>query len=299
MKIEIAICTWNRARLLRQTLESISQAISPPDAEIHVVVVNNNSTDNTPTVVNSFRDKLSIALVDEPKQGHCFSRNRAIACATGDLLLWTDDDVLVHKNWIQAYHDAATNQPENSFWGGPINPVFESGKPKWIEENWDKLSGCFAARDLGDQPKAFDDQTLPYGANFAIRTAIQKQFLFSEELGRQKSSVLGEDELQMLRRVLDAGHSGAWQPGAKLDHVIDRARCTRGYVQRYFIGQGRALVGRGEQWHDDVAELKREARHQQRMYRSKMLFTKSDVWVSHLLRGALAHGQAMQLSSGG
>ena len=295
MKIEIAICTWNRARLLQQTLESISQAVTPPGAQVHVIVVNNNSTDNTPAVVKSFHDKLSIEIIDEPKQGHCFSRNRAINCASGDMLLWTDDDVLVSKDWIQAYFDAATGQSESSFWGGPINPVFESGKPKWVEENWEKLSGCFAARDLGVHAKPFDTQTLPYGANFAIRTAIQKQFLFSEELGRQKNSVLGEDELQMLRRVLAAGHAGQWQPSAKLDHVIDRTRCTRGYVQRYFIGQGRALVGRDQQWHDDVAELKREARHHQRMYRSKMLFTQSDVWVSHLIRAALAHGQAMQL----
>ena len=282
MKIEIAICTWNRARLLKQTLESIAVASIPEEDSKRVIVVNNNSTDDTVNVVRSFESRLSIKIVDEPRQGHCFSRNCAIQNARGDLLLWTDDDVVVGENWILAYSKAAKANTDEVFWGGPIIPVFEAGKPKWISDNWGKLSGCFAARDLGDQSLLFDKATLPYGANFAIRTQVQKQFSFSEDLGRNKRSVLGEDELQMLGRVLAAGEKGSWVPSAKLDHIIDRPRTTPGYVQRYFIGQGRALASRGQQWHEDIDDLRREARHEHRMYRAKRLFAKSDVWVSHL-----------------
>lgn len=298
MKIEIAICTWNRARLLKQTLESIASSSIPQDDSLQVIVVDNNSTDHTTTVVEAFAGRLPIKIVHEPKQGHCFSRNCAIKHARGDLLLWTDDDVIVDTNWIVGYVEAAKSNPDDTFWGGPIIPVFESGKPKWISENWDKLSGCFAARDLGKQAIAFDQTTLPYGANFAIRTGVQKQFPFAENLGRKKKAVLGEDELQMLRRVLDSDKNGSWVPAAKLEHIIDRPRTTPGYIQRYFVGQGRALAGRGQQWHDDVAALRQEARHEHRMYRAKRMFAKSDVWVSHLLRGALAQGQALQLSHG-
>lgn len=296
MKIEIAICTWNRAPLLKQTLKRIASASIPEEDTLQVIVINNNSTDNTAQVANSFAGRLPIKVINEPKQGHCFSRNCAIKHARGDLLLWTDDDVVIDEKWIVAYAEAARANQDESFWGGPIVPVFEAGKPKWIAENWDKLSGCFAARDLGDQPISFDHETLPYGANFAIRTDVQKQFPFAEDLGRKKNSVLGEDELQMLRRVLDSGKKGAWVPAAKLDHIIDRPRTTPGYIQRYFVGQGRAIARRGQQWHNDVAALRREARHEHRMYRAKRMFAKSDVWVSHLLRGALAQGQALQLA---
>ena len=296
MKIEIAICTWNRAVLLKQTLESIASASIPEEDSLQVIVVNNNSTDETAQVAKAFEGRIPVTIVDEPKQGHCYSRNCAINHARGDLLLWTDDDVVIDEKWIVAYATAARSNNDESFWGGPILPVFESGKPKWITENWDKLSGCFAARDLGDQPAKLDHTTLPYGANFAIRTEVQKQFPFAEDLGRSGKSVIGDDELQMLRRVLESGKTGSWLPAAKLEHIIDSPPTTTDYVQRYFVGQGRVMASRGQQWHDDVVDLRREARHEHRMFLAKRMFAKSEVWVSHLLRGALAKGQALQLT---
>ena len=296
MNVEIAICTWNRSRLLHRTLESISLATLPPDVSLRVIVINNNSTDDTTDVVSSFQNQLNVQCIDEPRQGHSISRNRAIRHANGDLLIWTDDDVIVDSNWVAAYVQAARHGTENSFWGGPIIPRFEADEPNWIRENWDMLSGCFAARDLGADTKPLTRQCLPYGANFAIRTPIQKQLLFDEELGRKPTEVYGEDELHLFGRLLDSGNRGAWIPGARLHHVIEAARTTEDYVRRYFVGQGRALAAKGEAWSNDAATLSREAKWETACYRIKRHFTPSETWLSHMIRGALAEGQFLALA---
>ena len=296
MNVEIAICTYNRAGQLKQTLGSLANAVVPDNVQLRVLVVNNNSNDDTDSVVQSFdRRELAVELLRESVQGHAVSRNRAIANCRGELLLWTDDDVLIDREWIAAFVDAARRQPQQSFWGGPIQPVFEPPQPKWISENWTKLSGCFAERDLGDRPRPLGPDELPYGANFAIRTDVQKRFLFDPAWGRRDSSVVGEDELELFRRLLHDQMTGGWVPAARVQHVIDLDRQTEAFVQSYFVGQGQALVRKGDQWTNDVRRLRRESRWERWCYRVKRHFAPSDTWVSHMIRSALAQGQLLAL----
>jgi glycosyltransferase involved in cell wall biosynthesis len=110
MRIEIVICTWNRATLLAQTLERLRQLRPPAGAEWRLLVVNNNSRDHTADVLRSFADRLPLRSVFEPEPGLSNARNRAIVETTGDYLVWTDDDVLVAHDWLEAYVAAASRK---------------------------------------------------------------------------------------------------------------------------------------------------------------------------------------------
>lgn len=297
MKVEIAICTFNRSRQLRNTLRRLTQIDRSSCESCRVIVVDNNCIDDTPDVIDQFTDHLELVPLKESRQGHVHARNTAIAAAQGELLIWIDDDVIVGDDWLSAYVAAARSQTQASFWGGPIRPVFEQTKPKWIEENWDKLCGCFAQRDLGPQSFELTAERLPYGANFAVRTPIQKQFPFARQLGRSERIVLGEDDLALMRALLTAGHRGYWVPHATVDHLIDCTRTTIDYVGRYFRGQGQALVLKGQAWTNDAVQLKKERDHQMRCFAAKRFFSRSEVWLSHLLRGSLAAGQLEALQS--
>ena len=163
--IEIAICTWNRAELLRKTLDNLKN-VSHKWREVanwRVIFVDNNSTDQTKSVADQFKNLIELEYVFEPKQGHVFARNKAIDVAQGDLILWTDDDVLVDENWLPAYVAASISQPDYSFWGSKIVPTFLAVRPQWVQDNWSKVKGCFAERDLGNSSFSFDYDT------FAIR----------------------------------------------------------------------------------------------------------------------------------
>lgn len=300
-KVDIAICTWNRDALLAQTLDSVIKLRVPDSVSLSVLIVDNNSTDHTTSVVESFAATIGpramVVPLQEVNQGHTFSRNKAIDSVTGDLVLWTDDDVILATDWVERYVEAANSESDAVFWGSVIEPTFESGRPDWIQQNWDILRGCFAHRDLGDQPISLSANRLPYGANFAIRADIQKQFRYATELGRRGDQVLGEDELDLFRRLLSAGHSGNWVPGAVVEHIIPEDRATEKYVHDYFVGQGRALVAKDEPWHRDATRMKSEARAEYVKYKMKRPLANSKTWVSHLIRSALAQGQHEALTS--
>ncbi len=295
MDVEIAICTWNRARQLAQTIDRLCQITVSNDVSLRLIIVNNNSTDSTAQIIDEFSKRTDICSLFEHRQGHAFARNEAIQAAAGELLIWIDDDVTVGDVWFDEYLAACRNQPDVAFWGGPIRAKFEEHQPNWIAENWDRLSGCYAVRELGDHEFNFSTLQMPYGANFAIRTSLQKQFLFNTKLGRTDISIGGDDELEMFRRLLSANQAGRWLPNAAVDHVIDPSRATAAYVSRYFVGQGAALVRKGEQWSTDVRQLQREVKHELFWFKAKRYFSKSDVWLSHLIRGSLAKGQARGL----
>lgn len=299
--VDIASCTWNRASLLSRTLDSLTRLTVPDGVKLSVIVVNNNSNDDTDEVLESFAQtpfaaKHRVLRILESQQGHTFARNRAIEESTGDLILWTDDDVLVSEDWLAKYVAAAELQTEVDFWGSRIVPRFEAGKPKWIEENWSKLSGCFAARDLGEKSIEFTTDRLPYGANFAVRGEVQRANKFDAKLGRQGGEVLGEDELDLMRRLIQAGHHGRWLPDAPVDHLIPAERTSTQYVYDYFVGQGKKLSLRGEPWHDDTDRMRIEARSEYRRFWVKRFFVDSDQWCSHLVRSALAFGQWQVMS---
>ena len=100
MRVTIAICTWNRCDLLRQTLERMTGLMQPPGTEWELLVVNNNCTDGTDQVLSGFEGRLPLRRVFESRPGQSNARNAAVGAARGEFILWTDDDVLVDPNWL-------------------------------------------------------------------------------------------------------------------------------------------------------------------------------------------------------
>ncbi|MEL7499817.1 MAG: glycosyltransferase [Planctomycetota bacterium] len=293
--VDVAICTWNRESLLQQTLQSVAMLSVPNDVSLTVLLVDNGSTDRTPEVIQEFVDSdvgFRVVALKESRQGHTFSRNCGVAASLADLILWTDDDVLLPSDWIEAYVAAAEAQPNVDFWGGQIEPEFVGGKPNWIDATWDIVQGCFAARDLGPESIELTEDRLPYGANFAVRGAVQRENLFSTELGRRGDLVLGEDEIDFMKRLIAAGHRGRWVPSSPVKHLIPTKRATVDYVHDYFVGQGCILAARGEAWHENVDQLRQESKRERWQFQMKRYFSSPQTWVSHLVRSALARGQA-------
>jgi len=99
--VSIIICTRNRADVLQRTLESIAQTEVPPQTILELIVVDNDSTDATRRVVEQTHLPFPVKYAFEAQRGTAHARNRALAVAQHDVLLWTDDDVLVPHEWIQ------------------------------------------------------------------------------------------------------------------------------------------------------------------------------------------------------
>ena len=95
--LTVAIPTYNRADFLRQTLAGIALQVFPP-GQFEVLVIDNNSTDHTRAVVAEFAAAHPAPRhVLETKQGLDHARNRAIAEARGEIIVFADDDILVGR----------------------------------------------------------------------------------------------------------------------------------------------------------------------------------------------------------
>lgn len=289
-KLSIAICTWNRSDLLRKTLTQMQQLRIEPEFEWELVIVDNNSTDDTKSVIDEFSRDLPIVSAFEPVQGHSQSRNRAVASATGDYIIWTDNDVLVDTDWLVCYFKAFQKHPDAAFFGGQIEPEFVSPPPQWLNETWDLCKGVFATRALGNEEVELTESRLPYGANYAIRADIQRKYSYDTSFGRKANSMIGEDEIAVLRQIAKDGFRGVWVPGANVKHLIPADRMHERYVAKYFVGQGQTNAMLGKVKRARISLLI-ESLYFGGLYRIKRGYARPIEWVSHLIRSSLSWGE--------
>lgn len=302
MNIDVAICTWNRCALLAQTLERLCALEVPPHLSWQVIVVDNNSTDATPDVLRRFSGRLPLRSAFETRQGLANARNRVIDETTADYVLWTDDDVLVDPHWLSAYGQAFRERRGAAFFGGPVEPWFDGTPPRWLMQHWKEVANVFATRQLGDTAFQFDSTRVPYGANYAVRADVQREYRYDSSLGRRPGSNVGGEETLVLRQMLSAGHTGWWVPDAKVLHFVPHERQTVAYLRRFFIGQGE-LQGRSHPY--DPAPrvfgrprwLVRRALAAEARYQWSRWTTTPDVWLKKLIDAAIIWGHVQAAAS--
>ena len=108
------------------------------------------------------------------------------------------------------------------------------------------MDNAFAIRDFGNevQPLSVAEGRIPFGANFAVRSAEQRVFRYDPDLGLAPNRRRGGDEIDVVSRLLMSGAKGYWLPQAKVEHCIGRERQTILYIGTYFQGFGEACAFR-------------------------------------------------------
>lgn len=231
MLVTVAVCTWNRAALLDQTLARMRD-LRAPDGAWELVVVNNNCSDHTDAVLAKHATALPLRRISEPTPGLSHARNAALAAARGEYLLWTDDDVLVEPDWlINAV--AAVQQFGADGFIGRVFPWWETGRPPvWYNPLFD---GMFALLDLG--PESFvcrPDGPPGVGANHGFRTsALRALGGYRTDLGVIAGKGGGGEDLDVFTRAHAAGLKLVYAADAVLKHYVPATRCTKRWYRRY------------------------------------------------------------------
>jgi glycosyltransferase involved in cell wall biosynthesis len=252
----VLICTYNRADLLADTLDSLAGS-RVSDLRWDVVVVDNNSTDHTRDVVTGRVDGFPVALryLFEPRQGKSVSLNTGLAATDATLILFTDDDVRVSEGWVDASCRPMLDDPGIDYSGGPVWPIWEQPCPAWLDQSRPDLWGTLAILDYGPEGFVFEERRrVPLGANMAVRRSlIDRIGGFDPDLGRRGSSLLGQEQAEFFCRSRKAGARGMYVPAMSLHHHVPAQRLTRDYFRRWWFWKG-VSKSRLEQRHP-VTEL--------------------------------------------
>lgn len=241
--ISVIVCTYNRSESLQLTLKSL-ETLQPPAGDTwELILVDNNSTDDTRQVVENFAQstRLCVRYVLETRQGLSFARNTGIENAHGSLIVFTDDDVTVQPDWLAELAAAFRNSDCMAI-GGKIISVWPCPRPKWFQE-----SGPFATAkaivsfDLGDETRPI--QTDPYGANMAFRReAFTKYGMFRTDLGRIGTALMGGEDTEFFRRLHKAGETVLYVATAVVFHPVSKERTGRKYFESWCFNAARSQV---------------------------------------------------------
>lgn len=296
MRITIAINTWNRAALLDRTLGRFRELRIPDGIEWDVLVVDNNSHDDTQAVLKRHSRNLPLRSDFEPRQGTSFAKNRVVRLLESDYVLWTDDDVLVEPNWVSEYVRAIRRYPRAAFFGGPIDPWFETPPPRWLEREWDSLGRFLAVLDFGPDVRPLTTEEYPFGANMAFRVSDLKAFGFDEKIGDVGRALRKGEDVVLVQRMGLAGRTGVWVGTARVRHFVPRSRMTAGYFWRIVSGIHRAESENQEVVAAGVRRIGPVPRYFFRQYFAALarlavqLLRRDDTWIRELVRAARYQG---------
>lgn len=205
--LSVVIPTRNRAQLLWDCVESVVGQDFPV-GQYEIVVVDDGSTDETPQIAHSIMGGVTsprIVYLRVEKKGLNAARNEGIRAATGDPIVFIDDDVIAPASWLSAMAEGVLRHPEASEFGGPTRVRLEGRGPRFCAV--DQPDGEFY---LGETEVTVRGVI---GANLGIRRgAIQRVGLFNESL-----SGTG-DETEWELRLVNAGGQIVYLPKAWLWH---------------------------------------------------------------------------------
>lgn len=234
----VALCTHNHAGRMARTLADLP-GIRAPQGAWEFLIIDNGCRDGTAELLarHAWPAGWAVRVLREEKLGLSNARNRAIAEAQGEYVIFMDDDETADPDWLCAFERLIEGTRPDAF-GGRIRVLFEDARPPWLG---DELLGF-----LGEIQRA--DEIAPltgpghsfYGGNFGIRKSVCDSIGgFDAMLGRKGTDNTGGEEVDFYRRLLAAGFKVWWTPEAIIHHRIQAAKLKRSYFHELHYRQGR------------------------------------------------------------
>jgi glycosyltransferase involved in cell wall biosynthesis len=218
MTVSVILCSHNRAEHLEKTLQSLRDVKVPTDWTAELLLADNASTDRTPALISSFEmSQMQVRGLREPTPGKSYALNRAISEASGDVLLFTDDDVRFPPDWIEGMVRPILSGTADAVAGGV--ELADEIQRQWMTPLTRAMLASTGRIDS-------DDPDRMVGANMAIaRHVFSKISGFDPELGPGRIG-LGEDTL-LSWQLREAGFRIEAAFDVVVRHCPDQDRLSR------------------------------------------------------------------------
>jgi glycosyltransferase involved in cell wall biosynthesis len=243
MDFSVIVCTYNRAANLPDCLGRLALQQDVAGMSWEVVVVDNNSSDDTRETVAELSRHLPIAVryVFEGKQGLNHARNRGIIDSSGRYFAFVDDDILVSPRWLTSLHRALQDYNADAV-GSCIHLPESTQLPNWIAPD---MYGFLGYQDYGPTPRVLDGTTqYPFGGNMSFnRRVVDKIGLFDTSLGRRgagrkRSELFKGAETDYFQRLASAGGRILYIPDALVYHRIMPFQLEKSYFRTIHFNAG-------------------------------------------------------------
>lgn len=246
MDISVVLATYNRDDILERTLSSFC-LLDTTGIRWQVLVVDNACTENTRLLVEGFSDQLPVHYYEEGQPGKNFALNRALPEVEGDLVIFTDDDIIADPCWLVSLLDASKRLSDFDFFGGRILPLFPDGlmpedgveltdgftRSAYVIADWDLPEGEIRAGRI-------------WGPNMAVRKRIfEAGYSFNPSIGpSQNANYTMGSETEFLLRISKAGYRCAYVPSALVHHQIRPEQLSINWLRgrAYRQGKGKAAL---------------------------------------------------------
>lgn len=238
-RISHIICTFNRAPFLKKALKALSLQTYPHLSEMEIVIIDNNSTDDTHTVVQDFIKefpKLAVTYAKEEKQGLSNARNKGIEVSKGEWLAFLDDDAHIHADYTTQVLDFIMENSNVKAIGGPILLDFESEPPRWYTNYLGSLFGYFIPYN---ETMAFTKKSYPRGSNMIFHRSLFDTYgVFNPKLGRSGGDMMGSEEKDIFQRIYEGDEHVYYLHTAIMYHLVPDFRTTQEFIKKQAIGVG-------------------------------------------------------------
>ncbi len=242
VEFTIAIPTYNGAKRFPEVLAKLHQQTQVESLAWEILLVDNNSTDNTSEIFENYQKKwdsnIPLRYTFEPQQGLAFARQRAFQEAQGWLVGFLDDDNLPYPNWVASAYRFAQAYPQAGAFGGQIHGLFASPPSEALQP----LLPYLALVERGSLPLRYspENNLLPPGAGIVVRKqawadSVPKKLVLS---GRVLGNLLSSEDLELLSYIQAKGWEIWYNPEMELDHKIPPWRLERDYLIPMIRGIG-------------------------------------------------------------
>ena len=230
----VAIPTYNGAKRLAAVLKRLRQQVNTEHLTWEIIVVDNNSQDNTAKIVREYQSfwpqNNPLKYVFEAEQGAAFARNRAVLEAKGKLIGFLDDDNLPERDWVATACEFGQLHPKVGAYGSQVIGKFETEPPP----NFKRIAGFFGITNRGNLAHRYEpkQKMLPAGAGLVVRRQawlenVPKHLVLNH---KGKKEGLASEDLEALLYIQKAGWEIWYNPEMVIYHDIPSWRLQKNYL---------------------------------------------------------------------
>ncbi|BAU11922.1 glycosyl transferase family protein [Leptolyngbya sp. NIES-3755] len=232
MDLSVVICTYNGEARIGKVLDCLRSQCQTDSIAWEVLVVDNNSRDNTKQVISTYPE---VRYIFEVEQGVAYARSRAVQEAQGRWIAFLDDDTLPDENWVFQAYQFTQSHPEIGAFGGQIHAEYEVEPPAEITQ----LAPYLAIIERGPTAHRYD-RVLPPGAGLVVQRqvwldAVPEQLVL---VGRTTTEMLASEDIEAILYIQKSGREIWYNPEMHLYHQIPEWRTERSYLLRLIKGVG-------------------------------------------------------------